>query len=558
MDTKLIDIFIKNKKQIRDEWVELVRSIPNTNYLERPLSELYASAEEGLNSFIEIFRNSSYKRLDAYIHKVSMTRIKMGFDISEVTQALLLMKEAVSAHIIQELIDTPEELKSAFTMLDQAMRWNISRFNELYSRAINKQLQQNFEELKKHDAQLAKKKEELEQKVHQISSLVKSARVVNSTLDLDKVLTYIIEQACDLIRTKRCIIYELDEKARELRIRVTRADIPDAEKYQNMPLLVDEEFIQFVTQHEQILKIDDIKLEPRDELKSLIPILKQANIQAMLAVPLIRQRNILGGIAVFFNEPHKFSTEEISLLSTFSVHAALAMENARLYERSHQAAILRERNRLAREIHDTLAQGLTGIVLQLEVIDRLIHKDLDKTRSKIKKVKELARNNLKEVRRSVWGLRSGDKIQPSLVDSIKAEIKKMQLETNLESFFNIKGDFYSLSPEAENHIFRIFQESINNVIQHARAKHVWIELIYKVEIFTMHIKDDGIGLKSIEGKKSGVDKGFGLMGIQERARFLQGQLKIDSSEGKGTTITIHIPAKTWYHHEAQSKNIELT
>jgi len=558
MNSRLIEIILENREQIKNEWIQQIQTIPHTKYSEQPVSALLASLEEALNAFIEAIESSSYDRLEAYIQQLCMNRMKMGFDISEVTHAILMANDVLLPYIIRGFEGTPEKLLSAISIIGYCTRWTLSRFNDLYSKAINQRLQQNFEALKRHDNQLAEQKEQLEQKVRQISSLMKSARVVNSTLNLDKVLKYIVEQACDLIGIDVCVIYELDEITNELSIRAAHANALNVKKYENMRIPFGEEFVRLVKQHKQRFHIDDVKKEQREELQFLISALERETIQAMLTVPLKWMRNILGGIAVFCNQPHKFSAEEISLLSSFSAHAALAIENARLYERSRQTAILTERNRLAREIHDTIAQGLAGIVLQVELVDRLMNKDLNKARVELQKVKESVRNHLQEARRSVWGLRAGTKIQLSLIDALKAEIEKIEFETNLGITFDVEGDIYSLLPEAENNVFRIFQESMNNVLQHARATQVGVILTYGIEVFTMRIKDNGIGLKSMEGKKRGIDKGFGLMGMQERARFLQGQLEIDSSQGKGTTITIHIPARKWYQQQAQSENFELT
>jgi two-component system NarL family sensor kinase len=233
------------------------------------------------------------------------------------------------------------------------------------------------------------------------------------------------------------------------------------------------------------------------------------------------------------------------LLATFSLHAALAIENARLFKRSRKAAILEERNRLAREIHDNLAQGLTALVLQLEVIDRLLVKDPTRITAELEQAKIQARSNLQEARRSVWDLRAGSDEMVSLADSIKREVGKLRVVTEMQFNFELKGSPVDLAWEATSHIFRIFLESINNILQHAHAKTAWIKLDFQAEYLNLQIKDDGVGLQSLEGKYVETKKGFGLTGMQERSRLLKGALNIISSMGAGTTVILEVPLKPW-------------
>ncbi|MBN1351338.1 GAF domain-containing sensor histidine kinase [candidate division KSB1 bacterium] len=545
MNEKIIDILIGNKHQVTEEWLRILLSIPNSNYLQRPRAELVASAEAAMQAYIEVLRYDSYEGMDNYVYNVSFNRIQLGFNISEVTQALLMAEEALLPFLLEEFSNNPKQLIEAVSIISRISHRSVARFNHFYSRALNQQLQDNLENLREHDRQLAQQKEKLERKVRQNASLIQSASVLNSTLELDRVLKYIVEQACDLIGTKNGIIYELHEESKALSIMAARSSDFDIKKYENTKISVGDEFLEFLPRDKQILRIHDIKDDSRNEFRIFSKSLIMKKFRAILAVPLIRKHGLYGGIAVFFPKPHQFSEESVSLLTTFSTHAALAIDNARLYEKTRQAAVLRERNRLAREIHDTLAQGLAGILLQLEAIDRLIVKNVGKAREEIQKVKESVRRNLQEARRSVWGLRAGDSIQLSLIDSIKSEIEKNRLESNLNATFEVTGEIYDFAPEAESNIFRIVQEAMNNVLQHANARHVWIKLKYGCEVLTIQIKDDGVGLKSLRGKNSNPEKGFGLMGMQERARFLNGELNIESSENAGTTVTVHIPARYW-------------
>jgi len=545
MSTLVAQIILNNKKQIVQDWVELIRSIPNSKYKERPLSELLASGDEGVLASVEFIGEQRNERLQNYINNVSLVRLQMGFEIAEVTEALLAFREAVFPYIFTALKDQPQELIQAISNIDKNVRWAISKFSETYAQGLNRQLQKNLQELHEHEAKMHQQKQKLERNFKEITSLMKSVRTIASALDLDIVLNYIIEQATDLMGTENCVILEMDEFTQDLVMRTHHGKLVQSAASEIITLFTEEQFIQQVILSRQLFQISDVAQEPRLAGSSIQNAFKKENVRAILATPLVSQEKVLGVIAVLYEQPHDFSEDELNLLMTFSSHAAIAINNARLYEKSRQAAILEERNRLAREIHDNLAQGLTAIVLQMEVVDRMFSKNPEQIKPELENIKQQARKNLQEARRSVWDLRAGTHIMLPLHERIKKAIDKFQIEDELGINFQLEGSPVTISAEATNHIFRIFQESMNNVFQHAQAKNVWIKLRYYEKSVALTVTDDGIGLKSYAGKSMDVRKGFGLMGMQERARILKGTLDIEGSVEKGTTVALKVPLANW-------------
>ena len=228
---------------------------------------------------------------------------------------------------------------------------------------------------------------------------------------------------------------------------------------------------------------------------------------------------------------------------TLADQLAVAIENARLYEETRQIAVMEERNRMAREIHDTLAQGFSGIILQLEAAEQALGGEHSATERHLNQARSLARKSLAEARRSVWNLRPQALEQLSLVEALKQEVDKLSQSIEVNAKFNVFGVRRDLQPELEAVLLRICQESLTNVRKHAKATEVEINLTFDESAAELSIRDNGVGFKSIvasgDEKKRGV---FGLISMRERARGLGGTFEVQSRKGKGTLVRVVIPA----------------
>ncbi len=207
--------------------------------------------------------------------------------------------------------------------------------------------------------------------------------------------------------------------------------------------------------------------------------------------------------------------------------------------RSQFEAVLAERNRMAREIHDTLAQSFVGVSVQLELASQLLaqsqipaaHQQLDRTRSYV-------RDGLAEARRSIWNLRAIT-AQHSLPTRLTNLIERSNTE-HLKAAINIGGTYRSLAPEVEDEVLRIAQEALTNTARHAQATQVSVDLRYHSTRLTLTITDDGRGFETTDNSLAA--KGhFGLQGMRERAAQINAQLTVESEPGKGTIITLDTP-----------------
>jgi signal transduction histidine kinase len=205
-------------------------------------------------------------------------------------------------------------------------------------------------------------------------------------------------------------------------------------------------------------------------------------------------------------------------------------------------AVLEERTRLAREIHDTLAQQLTGIVLELEAADTLLVRGSERrAKSSVERARELARGALQEARSSVWNLRPAPLSATGLVAAIGHEVEAWEERTGIPARFRARAvpPHPPLSPTAEVALLRIGQEALSNAARHGKPEHVDVELRAHAQELILSIRDDGVGFDPAASAPR--EDCFGLDGMAERARNAGGSLTVVSAPGHGTTVTTRLP-----------------
>lgn len=257
------------------------------------------------------------------------------------------------------------------------------------------------------------------------------------------------------------------------------------------------------------------------------------------SIPLYAGEKKLGVLNVASPQWRELTPEELRLLHTVGDLLGIAVERARMFERSARAGAAEERNRLAREIHDTLAQALSGIALRLDTAEALLEeaRGAGAAREAVSEALAITRSSLEEARRSVLDLRAAPLEGRSLADALAARVDEAGAETDAEVRFEAVGAAAPLPARVEAGIFRIVQEALNNALRHAGADTIVVRLEVLPDRATVTVADDGRGFDAgrIDGER------FGLIGLRERARLLDGELAIESEPGAGTRIEATVP-----------------
>jgi signal transduction histidine kinase/PAS domain-containing protein len=257
-------------------------------------------------------------------------------------------------------------------------------------------------------------------------------------------------------------------------------------------------------------------------------------IVTVILIPMSVVGRLEGVIVLRFSQKRVFRAEEIELAQALANQAMLAMQLTRLSVESRESAVIAERNRMARDIHDTLAQGFTGVIMQLEAVKGSIaQNDLAEATDRVERAGDLARVGLGEARRSLRALRPRSLQDTTLCVALDDLLKRMTNGSGLQAELHLEGDEPAMPPEWEEVLLRVAQESLTNTIKHAKAKNFRATLTIGAKEIQFRLVDDGVGFDL-----HAEHEGFGLLGMKERVDQMGGQFILRSMPDQGTEIQI--------------------
>jgi len=252
-----------------------------------------------------------------------------------------------------------------------------------------------------------------------------------------------------------------------------------------------------------------------------------------LAIPMFVLGEVRGFIGIQHVERGAYRPEEIELAQALAHHVMLATHVAELAEQRRHAVVFQERTRMARDIHDTLAQGFTGVIIQLDTsVEALRDEEPEAAANHIGRARELARESLIEARRSVHALRPQALEKATFADALRAIITNTTAGTSLRSDFRLKGEPRELQPAVEENLLHIGQEALSNALKHACATKFQARLSFDSDAVHLELRDNGKGF--VVNRANG--GGIGLIGMRERAEQIGATLAVTSKPNRGTKI----------------------
>ncbi|WP_026572604.1 GAF domain-containing sensor histidine kinase [Bacillus sp. UNC438CL73TsuS30] len=265
-------------------------------------------------------------------------------------------------------------------------------------------------------------------------------------------------------------------------------------------------------------------------------------VRSLVYAPLIFEEELVGMFVFGRSRTKSFSEEDMESAATLANQLAVLIKTKWLFAEQEKRLILEERNRIARDIHDGVAQSLAGAIMNLETAHRKFTKmPEDSLRLMVESTAKL-RGSLKEVRESIYALRPYPTERVGLHSAMSTKIEAIQKETSLAIYLEKRGPEYQLSPMVEKIIFDIFQESTQNAVKHAEASEIDILVSYQKENILLKVKDNGKGFSLFQAMiKARNHPHFGILHMNEAAEKIQATLQVDSKEGAGTEITLTVP-----------------
>ncbi len=369
---------------------------------------------------------------------------------------------------------------------------------------------------------------------------------LNSNLALNTLLDTIASQAQRLLQASAVAIYRLHDDA-VLRIQASTGLSAEYAAMMHLPSgagavgLAAQEQRPVAIRNTETFFAEQIEQYGNELTPELLALVEQmaTTYCALLAVPLLVKKEIYGTIALYYSDTRQFSEDEIALAMAFADQVALAIESARFSEQAQQAAALEERQRLARDLHDAVTQTLFSASMIADVLPRLWERNPDEAQRRLAELRQLTRGALAEMRTLLLELRPSALRDANLGDVLQQLGEAVTGRARLPVTVTVTGE-ERLPPDVRVALYRIAQEAMHNVIKHASAQQVAVELHQTPEEVTLRICDDGRGFDAAR-----VDGGhFGLRIMHERAEAAGAALQVASQPDHGTTITVRWPQPT--------------
>jgi PAS domain S-box-containing protein len=377
----------------------------------------------------------------------------------------------------------------------------------------------------------------------QVEALAQSLDVLTTAPEPEKFIGQMLGTIGRLLNANSVSLWLFDNSSDSLILRLSTSDggklaAPDPEHpFIKNPLFWKENaVVQELLFTAGPVVCDDVDTDPRVN-GDWGEHLKRNGTKRFLAVPLLVGGQVRGFVGIRHIDRASYRPEEIELTQALAHQVMLAIQLNEFAEQGQRAAVFEERNRMARDIHDTLAQGFTGVIVQLEAAEDAIscgyRKEAD---NHLHRAGELARQSLSEARRSVHALRPRALQEHNFWDALKGTIKNTTVGTALHTKFAAQGKLPKLPQLWQENLLHIGQEALTNTLKYAHARNFETRLTYKARELRLELLDDGDGFK-VKDRHDGV----GLTGIRERVEQMGGKLKIASSRRKGTKVIVVLP-----------------
>jgi signal transduction histidine kinase len=261
--------------------------------------------------------------------------------------------------------------------------------------------------------------------------------------------------------------------------------------------------------------------------------------RSFLGVPIVARGEVIAAFYLTDREgAEEFDADDQRLIEMLAAHAAVAIENARLLERSRELSIVEERNRLARELHDAVSQKLFGLVLSAEAAATMLARDAAGAAEEVARLGQLAQEALAELRELIFELRPPSLEEEGLAATLRKQVDMLRRVHGRDIELRIASTARPAA-EAEGEVLRIAQEALNNALRHADAGRIELRLQARDGRLIVTVADDGVGFDpAAPGLRS---RRLGLTSMEERARGIGGTLAVVSRPGEGTTVTLEVP-----------------
>jgi signal transduction histidine kinase len=413
-------------------------------------------------------------------------------------------------------------------------------------------LRRVFESEREQHRQREERVRNLERRVEELAVLNEMSTSLSSTLDLDQVLTLIMERINAVLRVEAGSLLLIDDETGELVFQIALGE--KAEGVKPFRLQMGQGIAGHVAQSGKPLMISDAQKDRRHYRE--VDVTTDFLTKSILCVPMIFKGEAIGVIEIMNKLEGDFTKSDLTLLSSIATYAAIAIENARLHQ-----SVLAERDRvvvaqeevqkqLARDLHDGPTQLVAGMLMRLDFIKKALIHDPSLVEKEMEQLIDLGERASHQMRTLLFELRPLILDTQGLVPALETFLERRRKEeTGTALHLKVRterenNELTRQDPKDEAAIFAIVQEAVNNALKHAQADNIWIRLAEQAGELMVMVQDDGVGFDVAAMESDYEQRGsLGMVNIQERAELIGGRLTLRSAPGQGTEVMIQVPWK---------------
>ncbi len=390
----------------------------------------------------------------------------------------------------------------------------------------------------------------LERRVEELAILNEMSTSLSSTLDLDEILTLIMERINAVLKVEAGSLLLIDDETGELVFQIALGEKAEGVKPFRLPM--GQGIVGHVAQSGEPLMISDAQKDPRHYKE--VDITTDFLTRSILCVPMVVKGKVIGVIEIMNKLEGDFIESDLTLLNSIATYAAIAIENARLHQ-----SVLAERDRvvvaqeevqkeLARDLHDGPTQLVAGMLMRLDFIKKALTRDPSLVEEEMAQLIELGQRASHQMRTLLFRLRPLVLETQGLVPALETFLTRRQEEeagTTLHLEVRTGGGDDQLTRrdlKDEAAIFAIVQEAVNNALKHAQADNIWVRLVEQAGELMVMVQDDGMGFDAASVESNYEQRGsLGMVNMRERAELVGGRLTLRSAPGQGTEVMIRVP-----------------
>lgn len=429
---------------------------------------------------------------------------------------------------LDNLVNTARQIAAGD--LNRAARADRPDEINALAEAFNSMTTQLRDSINSLEQRVRDRTETLRQRAVQLETSAKVSREITSILEIDDLLARVVELIRDAFGYYHVNVYLLNDDGTQLVLKASSGEaIPQMTSLDMTSPSLNSE----AAATQQAILLNDVIRDPRYLADPQLP-----ETRSEVVVPMRMGGRVIGTVDVNSNARGSFTSEDVLVLQSLADQIAVAIENARLYEQSRELAVLEERHRLARELHDAVTQSLFSIDLHAKAIATYALHRPEQTEKHIQHLRQITHATLQEMRALILDLRPVSLEKDGLAQTLRQHINVLQRANNLSIELTVAAE-RRLPLHLEKQLYRIAQEALSNAIRHAQAHRIEVHLSTGPEQIELSIKDDGCGF---EPDAVTNERAFGLSGMRERVAAIHGRLDLLAQPGQGCEVRVRAPA----------------